>query len=419
MIFSSKQHVAVHFNLLMLFCFLLPLHPRLTTLVGVFLGINWLLSGTWFTNRKGFTNPLFLLFISFYALHLIGMIHTEHVMQGWFELETKFSLLFFPLLFFSFPIKSRLQADKLLKLFIGGCLLTSIYCFALGSYDYYLNVDTFYKCLCYTHLGKQIGGFHPTYFGMYISFALFSLQYIFIKDIKAYTSFQKIMHWMLSIWFLVFVMLLASRIAAYATSFLLVISFFFFMINEKKIIKGIAASLLGILLLVYMVKEFPCINKRANREIKIGGETEKRNTRIKVWMAAFEIIKQSPLIGIGTGDSHDELNRVFEERGFLHELKYNFDAHNQYIHSTVSVGILGGIIVITMLCIPFLFAFQKQEYLYLIFLSLLGISFLTESILEVQRGTLFYGFFNSLFASSLFNFSKKETPQNEVNHFEG
>lgn len=419
MIFSSKQHAAVHFNLLMLFCFLLPLHPRLTTLVGIFLGLNWLMSGTWFSNAKAFINPLFLLLISFYILHLLGMVHTVNVPQGWQELETKFSLLFFPLLFFSFPIKNRIEFDTLLKVFTGGCLVASLYCLILGGYDYYLNIEIFYKCLCHSYLGKYLG-FHPTYFGIYIGFALFFLQDYFIKNIERYSSIQKVGHWILSIWFFLFIMLLASRIIVYATSFILVISFFCFMKNWKDYIKGVAISLLGIFLLGYMIKEFPCIGKRANREIIISGK-ENRNARIILWTTALDIIKNQPFIGVGTGDAQDELRKEFAKVNYTIGLKNNHDAHNQYLHTTVSVGILGGIIVIIMLCIPFFFAFQKQDYLYLILLALLGISFLTESILEVQRGTLFYGFFNSLFASSLFCFSKqkKKTPQNEVNHFEG
>jgi len=176
--------------------------------------------------------------------------------------------------------------------------------------------------------------------------------------------------------------------------------------------------LLGIFFLGNMIKEFPCISNRANKEIIISGK-DNRNARIILWTAALEIVKKHPYVGVGTGDAQEELKEEFAKVNYEKGLKKNHDAHNQYLHSTVSIGALGGIIVITMLCIPFLFAFQKQDYLYLIFLSLLGISFLTESILEVQRGTLFYGFFNSLFASSLFYFLKKETPQNEVNHFEG
>ena len=419
MILTSKQHAAVHLNLLMLFCFLLPLHPRLTTLVGIFLGINGLLSGTWFQHRKNFLNPIFLLFVSFYILHLIGMVHTEYVMQGWQELETKLSLLFFPLLFFSFPIKNRVQLDRLFEVFIGGCLIASLYCFVLGAYDYYLNVNSFYKCFCYTHLGKQLGGFHPTYFGMYISFALFLLQYFFVKNNKTYTLFQKVGYAFLSIWFLVFVMLLASRIAAYATSFILVIGFLGFMFHKKDYIKGISVAMLAVLLLGFMIKEFPCISKRANREIIISGQKDK-NARIILWTAALAIVKKYPYIGVGTGDAQEKLKEEFEKVNYVKGIKRNHDAHNQYIHSTVSVGILGGVLVIAMLAIPFLLAFQKQEYLYMILLTLFAICFLTESILEVQRGTMFYGFFNSLFASSLlFSRTKKETPQNEVNHFEG
>jgi len=70
-----------------------------------------MLSSTWYINRNHFLNSVILLFLSFYLLHLIGMIHTENVIDGLLELETKFSLLFFPLLFFSFPLKNKNQIN--------------------------------------------------------------------------------------------------------------------------------------------------------------------------------------------------------------------------------------------------------------------------------------------------------------------
>ena len=124
MILSSKQHKVVHFNLLMLFCFLLPLYPRLTTLVGFFLGVNWILSRKWIQNWKNFLNSLCLIFLGYYLLHVLGLLHTENLTQGVQEIETKFSLLFFPLLFFSYPL-AKPQYEKLVQWFIICLLYTS------------------------------------------------------------------------------------------------------------------------------------------------------------------------------------------------------------------------------------------------------------------------------------------------------
>ena len=123
MILSKRQHEAIHQSLLMLFCFLLPLNPRISVLVTIFIGINWLLSGCIYFNFKSLLSPIPILFFSFYVMHLIGLMYTSNWIEGMQRVETKLPLLIFPLILFSFPIKSKKDISSILKSYVAGCLL--------------------------------------------------------------------------------------------------------------------------------------------------------------------------------------------------------------------------------------------------------------------------------------------------------
>ena len=407
MILSKRQHEAIHQSLLMLFCFLLPLHPRLSVLTIIFLAINWLLSGHVYFNFKSFLSPLPLLFFSFYILHLIGLIYTSNWAEGIQRVETKLPLLVFPLILFSFPVKNKKGIFSILISYVIGCLVASVYCFGNGFLKY---MNTGENWMAYKKQGNFLG-FHPTYFSMYLSCAFFIVLFFLMKKIKTHSKKYKIGSGILVSWFFVIILLLSSRMTILATVFILGVSFLVWMYFQKKLWKGIGISTLAIALLLISIKNIPSVGQRTqhtiNSAIDKGSNKKNRAPRINLWNAAFTVIKENPIIGTGTGDLQNELVKIYKERNYERALKDNFNPHNQYLQTTATLGIIGGVLLLIYLIISFWFAFQEKDYLYLLFLSLVMMSFLTESILQTQRGTLFFGFFHTFLAMMFLE--KKET----------
>ena len=398
MILSKKQHEAIHQRLLMLFCFLLPLHPRLSVLSIIFLGINWLLNGRIYYNFKSFLSPIPILFFSFYALHLIGLMYTSNWTEGIQRVETKLPLLIFPLILFSFPIKNQKGNSSILRSFVAGCLIASIYCFTNGLLKY-LEIGE--NWMTYKKLGNFLG-FHPTYFSMYLSFALFIVLFFLIEKIKTHSINYKIGSGVLAGWFFIIIILLSSRMTILATVLIIGISFLTWMYFQKKIWQGIGISFLAIVLLFFSIKNIPSVGRRTqhaiNSAVDKGSNKINSAPRINLWNAATTVIKKNPVIGTGTGDMQDELVKIYQDRNYERALQDNFNPHSQYLQTTATLGVLGGVLLLIYLMAPFWFAFQQKDYLYLLFLSLVMMSFLTESILQTQRGTLFFGFFHAFLA---------------------
>jgi O-antigen ligase len=124
---------------------------------------------------------------------------------------------------------------------------------------------------------------------------------------------------------------------------------------------------------------------------------------LAIWRCSFDLIEQHGLIGLGTGDVQDELQKAYEKRKFYFASRYNnYNAHNQYIQQLLSHGIIGLVSLLLSIGIGFYLAFKQKNTLYFYFLVIFAVICLTESFLEINKGIIWYSFFNSLFA-----FSKK------------
>ncbi|MGV3540090.1 MAG: O-antigen ligase family protein, partial [Rufibacter sp.] len=140
--------------------------------------------------------------------------------------------------------------------------------------------------------------------------------------------------------------------------------------------------------------------------------------RLLFWKYAVEIIDQENawLLGVGTGDSQDELiqmykkhnlylgNSIIKDTGYLH-----YDTHNQFVETFLKIGLLGVLYLLFYLIKDILLAINKKDILFLSFLVIFIFFSLTESTLQSNKGIVFFAFFNSLFLSSYLN---KKTAKN-------
>jgi O-antigen ligase len=96
---------------------------------------------------------------------------------------------------------------------------------------------------------------------------------------------------------------------------------------------------------------------------------------------------------------------LYKERGMKGAFEHQLNAHNEYYQVFISLGIIGFILLLVTLYFPFIFAFRTGNTIYLLFLLIVVLNFLTESMFETQAGVMFYAFFNSLLC-----FSKNNKP---------
>jgi hypothetical protein len=118
--------------------------------------------------------------------------------------------------------------------------------------------------------------------------------------------------------------------------------------------------------------------------------------RFEYWRTSLLIIRQNPLIGVGTGD----LPKVFEEQYNKMNTnlanQYRLRSHNQYLSITVAFGIIGSVWFMIVMFYPGIKTRNFNNYFYAIFWIIFMLSMLTEDTIESQEGVTFYVLFTAI-----------------------
>ena len=409
---NEQKHYTVHFYSLMLFSFLMPIHPRLATPFIAIAILNWLLSRQFKSKLKRLLNPLTIIFSSVYFIHLIGLLYSTNIMEGLRDIETKLTLFLFPLLLFSVPFKDYfLEKRKLLKAFIAGCFIASLYCLICSIYVYFTTGE---NTFAYEDLSAFLFS-HPGYQAMYMAFAFFTLiHYQLFSDETP--LFSKTINLILGSFFLVMVFLFTSRTVVLGTILLALITTLIISIRKFGVLKAFGITSFSGILLVGIMWLVPASQIRMKVVIdSFQSESTvkaKPNVRIAIWNSAIDVIKINPIIGTGTGDPQEHLMSSYKKNNITKAILKNYNAHNQFLQTTIALGAIGLIILLLNFVVPIILGFKKGDYLLLMFLFLFIIFSMTESSLEKQQGVLYYAFFNSLLAIGLL-YHKSKTKGND------
>lgn len=123
--------------------------------------------------------------------------------------------------------------------------------------------------------------------------------------------------------------------------------------------------------------------------------------RLEYTKASFYLIRQHPLLGVGTGDLPMAFSQAYDELQSPLVPQYRHRAHNQYLAIMVGFGAVGLLLFLFVLLFPYLSSRTNRTYLYTIFLCIILLSMFPEDTIETQAGATFYAFFNALFLLDL------------------
>lgn len=116
---------------------------------------------------------------------------------------------------------------------------------------------------------------------------------------------------------------------------------------------------------------------------------------------AWKLIKENFWFGVGTGDTQIAFNKAHAQRPDPLPEKYRLRAHDQYMTWWVSWGLIGFLFVLFVFYRTFRLNRERKHALFIPFLIIMLISFLSDDTLERQVGlTLFAFFFNLLLLTS-------------------
>lgn len=406
-ILRIKNLVFDHIYLVLILAsvFFLPLYKPVIPYTVGFLIIFWVAELNFIAKFKRLKNsPIRIATLSFailYVLYVIGLIYSDNNDYAIFDLQVKLTLFVLPLFFSTVPenfFRGK-RINAILITFVLGCLVSTGISLGDSVYRYSQSssvLEFYYSNVSYFH--------HAGYFAMYLNFAVVILISFLIrnnnKPIGKWTTLALIV---LVIYFSVYIILLSSKAGIISLMIVFFMSIGYIVVNQKKILTGIWSFVIVILLFFIAFKIFPYALNRivtSTEVVENSGEIEKDSeegtaARLLIWTTAFEIIENNFFLGVGTGDVKDVLLENYKKNNITNAFKQELNAHNQYLQTFLSLGILGLMIIVFLLIIPAYYALKNGYFTYFLFLIVISINFLIESVLETQAGVVFYAFFNS------------------------
>lgn len=358
---------------------------------------HWFYSKTIKLNngKPGLITKLLLLLFFFF---IVGALTSENLKDGFSSLFTRVSLLALPLFFGSNFTFDHRQIRNILLSFVFASFCISILCLINNLLtNYHDNIEfAYYNSWLFSgeNLTRKYG-FHPAYFSMYISFCISILLSMLKNESRRY---KKLIIVLLLLYFVLFMAGLASRMGFIALTVIMLLSLILLLKVPNYVKLSIVLSIVFIQL--FLIFNFPTLKEKFiglfNYNLDENSYKHRADVRLTIWQSCLEIIKENPLLGVGLGDVEQKLLDKYKRFNYTEGLDRRYNAHNQFLQTTVEVGVLGLATLLFVMGVSISFAITKKNFVSLCFLSIALLFFLSESILVRQKGIVFFSFFMPL-----------------------
>jgi O-antigen ligase len=370
-----------------------------------------------------------------------GIIYSENRDLAWLAMERKAFFFLIPFAIATSDSKPSKLFATLSKLFCLSCFVALIICYLhaltqMNLYEHgeigketisYLsssefgNTNTAKGWLFFSYISLSGGiSMHPTYLALYCAFCCVVLV---PEHFRASGIFYKGGTLALLVFFSVSIIFLAARIIIV----LLIVGYLITLTNELLIAKSkikntILPAFLALVLIAGVVlnpvTKYRQISEIVSTKVSVSPGTEYTNSigiRASLWWLSYKAyLNSNPIIGTGIGDVQQSVKKMSEVYLDTNVLE-SYDPHSQYLYVLLSSGILGLVLFLSYLGIGFANAWQTRDIIFLNFLFLFSVVCITESVLELQKGIVFFTIFFSTMAFTNSK-AKLKSPSTEFSH---
>ena len=359
----------------------------------------------------------FIPIITLYLAYLIGAFFTDNIPEARKLLENKLSLFFIPLLF-SFDLNNRNQFLRTIVLGLTiGVILSSFY----GLINSIIHYSESHSILSFMTIGIS-PIHHPTYFVVFHIFSVSLVFYGYKSKWKGFTLYWVVPFVLLSLIIQGLCLSLAGLLYLFGLIFIIIL-FFLKKILSKSVFRISVFIVPTVLALItfsipQFEGEFNGAFKYANayfsnpeefiksREGGLSGTEE----RLIMWTVTYQEIKKHPF-GVGTGNLDVNLQNRLKSYGLNKLAEKNYNPHNQFLQTTLEIGIFGLIVLVTIIVVILYKSYVLKNGLLFMLGTNLFFNSLFESMLQRQSGIVFYVFWTVLL---LIIFQKNNLEKNEV-----
>ena len=350
--------------LLILLGFFMPLTVSGANLIIIIIVLLWLFSGNYKKKYDEIINSkLMIASILFYFMHVIGMFWTDDFQWGFHILHKMwYFLLLWPVLF---TIVNKEYTKYYIYAFLMAMALTEVI-----SYLIWFEIIPPFK--------NAISSANPTPFMSHISFNPFLAftTYLVVHEILFNKRLKKFMLGLYGFFSIALICNMfitggrAGQVVFFVLIMILIMQYF-----KGQRIKALIITLIllpGIFITAYQTSHLfndrvhMAISEIVNYDLESVADHQSVSSsvgaRILFITNSLEIIKENPLLGVGTGDFPSEYKKISLRRSPMGP--YATNPHNMYTLVLVQLGIVGLLSMLMIMYYQIKLSFQEPDKLF-------------------------------------------------------
>lgn len=387
----------------MLFLASLPFDGFYSHVILMSLGIHTIIQ-----YRKEYARPVFTLrnlaLISVFLVTAASTIYTINQPEAFTEWGRRSIVLIMPLFFCFTTLDLKKYRDNLLLAFALLCTATVFFLFAHALYTirfYHLPVaELFTQHFTNQNFSEPVQ-MHATFFSMQLAIALVSLLVVLIKETRL--KYQLLYTFCIGMLATGLFQLGAKSVIACVFMLVLVAVPHYLLPKVQRLRFRLAMTAMA-LLPVLVVLRSDTLRERyitaLRGDLSHIQNNEGAEPRLVRWEAATALMGKKPVIGYGAGSEIGLLQDIFYNKKIYYAYLNKLNIHSEYLSFIIKSGVVGLLVYLLTLGFGFKQAIKNKDLLLLAFMAIMASVSLSENLLDVDKGIIFYAFFFSFFLFS-------------------
>ena len=356
--------------------------------------------------NKNKVKPVFtmrtLFLQSVFFVTVISTLYTINLPHAFIEWELDLPVLLFPLILCFNPLDLKKYRPQFFLAFALCCTATILYLYidAFITIRYYKMPWSSIISPAFTnHNFSEPIDMHATFFSMQIAVALIYLLSVLVNE--KLTLSNKIIYVLSCFILSAGIIQLSSKSVFVALFLVLNIAFPYFMVKGSQRKAYLLISVSVFCLVVLGIFNSRTLKDRFLLELKedlspsFAGQTTE--PRLERWKIVVKLIGQSPVIGYGAGSEVQLLQEQYFAKQYYSSFIHRLNAHNEYMSFLLKSGIWGLAVYLATLAYGFKKATRKKDVVFFSFMVIITLVSLSENVLDVDKGVMFYSFFFCFF----------------------
>jgi len=352
---------------------------------------------------KRLADKRILILQSVFLVTLLSTIYTFNSHEAFQAWGAQITIFLIPIVFFLNPFDINKYRSQLLMGFALVCTATIAYLFIdalITIRHYHLPIIVLFSGAFTNHNFSEPINIHATFFSMQLVIAMVVLLSVIIKETG---NFKKLFYLLCCTVLLAGIIQLSSKSIFVVLAVTINVVLPYFLLTGKKRLHFFITSMVLTVLIASAILASNNFRERyvtsLSDDLSQSVPGQITDTRLARWRVSFELIKRSPVIGYGAGAEIGLLQDGFYNHRLYNSYLNKLNTHSEYLSFLLKSGIIGLVIYLATLVFGFRAAFRKNDVIFFTFMLLIAAVSLSENLLDVDKGIIFYAFFFAFFSA--------------------